>query len=85
MLIAELVAPKRRNLKNAVPPVKVAAKRKNAIQVTKNVIPRKSNVIAKIPKSPSAAQLINTNSILLLTTAQNVATTLGCFFVFLFR
>lgn len=73
MLIAELVAPKRRHLKNAVPPVKVAAKRKNAI-------PRKRSVTAKKPKSLNAVRLINTNSILLLTTAQNVTTTAGLFF-----
>jgi len=63
-LTVELVAPKRRNLKNAVPPVKAAAKRKNAIL-------RKS-VTAKKLKSPNAVRLTNTNSILLFATAQNV-------------
>ena len=57
MLIAELVAPKRRHLKNAVPPVKVAAKRKNAI-------PRKRSVTAKKPKSLSAARHTKTKAIL---------------------
>jgi ribosomal protein S12 len=70
----ELVAPKRRNLKNAVPLVKAAAKRKN-------VIPRKSSVTAKKPKSQNAVQLTNTNLILLFATAQIVTWTLGCFFV----
>jgi hypothetical protein len=70
-LIVELVAPKKRNLKSAALLVKAAAKRKNAAQL-KNVIPRKSSVTAKKPKSQNAVQLTNTNSILLFATAQIV-------------